>query len=1050
MGRIILFAVAVLLNICFNVRSAENTLQASSLSTNERKNIPQNTNRLSSHANASLSSNHDLHSNLFKVPAKIPRSSVSLETYSVSPNLFKEVLVGTGTSGFSGDGGQATSAQISATSSWADSSGNIYFTEMSNFRIRKVNTGGIVSTMGGSAIQSTAGTGGPIGSVNFYWPFSVMGDAACTMLFMSDRRYVWKYIFSTDIISVFAHAAGQSPGYAGDGGPAISARLNQPAGLWLTTGGVLYIADFWNNRIRKVSSGIITTVVGSGTTDAPGSYTGDGGPALSATLNQPFGVYVNTNGEIYVADTENRVIRFVNTSSIISTIPGITGYYTFTLIGDTVGNIFFTDETGCKLRVVDTLGIVSVLFGNSCGYSAGISTRTASLGSMNSIWIDTASRFYLCDVKSIYRSLLVSSPTSQPSRQPTGQPTRQPTLTLATSLKDGLIAFYPFDGNANDHSGNNLDGIAINTVPSPDRFGNPSRSYYFDGTSSYVKVMNGKPFQLNMWNSVDFTFAFWIKPTLNSWNVWFDTQISGTSGYALGSEITGRDIVFTFREYSSNTWKTYTFGDFTSYNQWHHFVMTKRGKTFITYMDGSLTFQINTTYTRIKSNGALPFKIGNCQENSRYFLGSMDDVFIFNRSITPDEVRMLYNFDAPTSQPSRQPTAQPTRLPTGQPTRQPTGQPTRQPTSQPTRLPTAQPTRLPTGQPTRLPTAQPTRQPTSQPTRQPTSQPTRLPTAQPTRLPTGQPTRQPTLTLATSLKTGLLAFYPFDGNANDHSGNNLDGIAINTVPSPDRFGNPSRSYYFDGTSSYVKVMNGNPFQLNMWNSMDFTFAFWIKPTLKSWNVWFDTQISGTSGYALNTDSSGRNIVFTFREYSTNSWQTMTFGDWASYDQWHHFVMSKKGKTFTSYMDGSMTFRINTTYTRIKSNGALPFKIGNSVETLRYFLGSMDDVFIFNRSITPDEVRMLYNFDGPTSQPTMQPTRQPSSRPTRQPTVAPSSQPTTQPSSRPSSQPSSRPSMQPTNQPSAYPTNQPTSLPSSMPSSQPSSVPSVQPSCCPSG
>jgi hypothetical protein len=722
MGRIILFTIVVLLKICFNVLSAENTLQASSLSTNERKNITQNTNRLSSHVNASLSSNHDLHSNLFNVPAKIPRSSVSLETYSASPNLFKEVLVGMSTSGFSGDGGQATSAQISDTSSWADSSGNIYFTEQSNFRIRKVNSGGIISTMGGSATQSTAGTGGPIGSTNFYWPFSVIGDAACTMMFISDRRYVWKYVFSNDIISVFAHQVGQNPGYAGDGGLAASARLNQPAGLWLTTGGVLYIADFWNNRIRKVSSNIITTVVGSGTTNAPGSYTGDGGLALSATLNQPFGVYVNTNGEIYVADTENRVIRFVNTSSIITSIPGITGYYTFTLIGDTIGNIFFTDETGCKLRVVDTLGIVSVLFGNSCGYSAGISTRTASLGSMNSVWIDSASRFYLSDLNSIYRSLLVSSPTSQPSRQPTGQPTRQPTgqptqqptLTLATSLKTGLLAFYPFDGNANDHSGNNLDGIAINTVPSADRFGNPSRSYYFDGTSSYVKVMNGKPFQLNMWNSMDFTFAFWIKPSVNSWNVWFDTQISGTSGYAL-------------------------VGDWPSYSQWHHFVMTKKGKTFTSYMDGSMTLQINTTYTRIKSNGALPFKIGNSVETQRYFHGSMDDVFIFNRSVTRDEVRMLYNFDAPTSQP----TMQPTRQPSSRPTRQPTVAPSSLPTTQPSSQPSMQPTSRPSSQPSSRPSVKPTNQPSAYPTNQPTSLPSSMPSSQPSSMPSIQPSCSP-------------------------------------------------------------------------------------------------------------------------------------------------------------------------------------------------------------------------------------------------------------------------------------------------------------------
>jgi cell division septation protein DedD len=133
---------------------------------------------------------------------------------------------------------------------------------------------------------------------------------------------------------------------------------------------------------------------------------------------------------------------------------------------------------------------------------------------------------------------------------------------------------------------------------------------------------------------------------------------------------------------------------------------------------------------------------------TRFFHGTLDELWIFARPLTSFEIGELSVLGAPTSQPS----SQPSRMASGQPTSQPTGQPSKQPTSKPTN--------------------QPSRQPSSQPTRQPSSRPTSQPSRQPSRQPTGQPSSMPTFRIiSTTLKEGLIAFYTFDGDANDNSGN---------------------------------------------------------------------------------------------------------------------------------------------------------------------------------------------------------------------------------------------------------------------------------------
>jgi hypothetical protein len=188
------------------------------------------------HSDVSVSSTKSL---ALKVPSKIFHPPISLE--NISPNLFMKLVAGTSSSGYSGDNGPATSARISTGIPFVDASGNIYLPDDTS-RIRKVDSAGIITTFGGTGTEGHSGTSGPINSASFHHPSCIIGDAAGTVLYFSDEWYVWNYLFSTNIVSVFAQSPNLGPGFSGDNGPASVAQLDSPRGLWLTTSGDLYVA----------------------------------------------------------------------------------------------------------------------------------------------------------------------------------------------------------------------------------------------------------------------------------------------------------------------------------------------------------------------------------------------------------------------------------------------------------------------------------------------------------------------------------------------------------------------------------------------------------------------------------------------------------------------------------------------------------------------------------------------------------------------------------------------------------------------------------------
>lgn len=229
-------------------------------------------------------------------------------------------VAGNGVSGFSGDGGPATAAEITPSGIAVDDSENIYIAESSNHRIRKVNSAGVITTVAGNGTLGLTGDGGAATAAAIGAPTDVTVDHSGNLYFIQYAENKIRKISSSGIIITIAGTG--ATGYSGDGGPATAATFHYPSSILTDRFDNLYIGDQLNNVIRKITVGSnnISTIAGDGTS----GYFGDHGPATMAKLNNPWSMAVDDSGNVFIADSYNHVIRkvFADLPNTIVTLAG--------------------------------------------------------------------------------------------------------------------------------------------------------------------------------------------------------------------------------------------------------------------------------------------------------------------------------------------------------------------------------------------------------------------------------------------------------------------------------------------------------------------------------------------------------------------------------------------------------------------------------------------------------------------------------------------------------------------------------------------------------
>jgi len=290
-------------------------------------------------------------------------------------------IAGTGTEGFAGDGKAATSAQLSGPGGIAaDSSGNVYIADTGNHVVRKITSGGTISTFAGSGGNAGyAGDGGAATSALLFNPTGLVLDKSGNLYIADSGNNVVRQVVGANITTIVC-------------GPARVLQLNHPTGLALDASGALYIADTGNRRIVRFANGAATSFAGNGLT----KFSGDNGPAIQAGINDPTGVCVDAAGNVYITDTFNGRIRRVTQDGIITTVagngfaayagdggPALNASFSFprAVIADSSSNVYVADTNNNVIRLLQAQ--TPAIFANGV-VNAGSFTPQISAGALAS------------------------------------------------------------------------------------------------------------------------------------------------------------------------------------------------------------------------------------------------------------------------------------------------------------------------------------------------------------------------------------------------------------------------------------------------------------------------------------------------------------------------------------------------------------------------------------------------------------------------------------------------------------------------------------------
>ncbi len=592
---------------------------------------------------------------------------------------------------------------------------------------------------------------------------------------------------------------------------------------------------------------------------------------------------------------------------------------------------------------------------------------------------------------------------------------------LPANLQTGLVGYWPFCGNANDVSGNANNGTVNGATLTTDRFGNANSAYNFDGVGNYIIVPSN-----NVFNSNDISVSMWVSSTklqrqialirltyANASNEHFGIAFNDLNPY--GVELAAK--YNTLNCLAGQGWQKNEKIQNILDNNFHHVLGTISGNTLKIYIDGNLSQTLVTPYLQTSNCWNGDIQIGrNWSSLTDFFRGKIDDIGIWNRTLSTLEVQQLY-------------TAAPTYLwSTGDTTATINPSPTATTTywcdvtvngvtCRKTVTITVNTTPTPTGTATQTYCATPA--PTvasltatgtgiqwyaaatggtplatttalvsgttyyATQTLNACESTTRLAvtvtlndpqiTASATTVCSGTPvTLSASTTAATAqncdlsanLRMGLVGYWPFCGNANDVSGNANNGTVNGATLTTDRFGNANSAYSFDGVDDFIESSN---FCYNN-GDLDQTVSVWFNPTSNTSTIgpgqtFFNTAPHNGFGFGYSYIGNQSIYIFKNSDPGVSAWNiasNITFNTpTINLNSWHHALVVKQGLEYKFYYNGNLVGNLVSTINPIQYLCKIRFGAITCCQP-EVFNGKLDDISLFNRALSPTEITQLYN------------------------------------------------------------------------------------------
>jgi hypothetical protein len=348
-------------------------------------------------------------------------------------------------------GGVGLGAQVALpllpTSVAYDAAGNLFFADTNRHEVYESSLGGVLTVVTGNGVQGFSGDGGAATGAELNSPQGVAVGADGT-LYIADTGNERIRVVRAGVISTFA--GNGSVGFAGDGGAALGAEFRSPNALVVDAMGALLVSDAGNARVRRISAGVISTVVGNGVQ----GFGGDGGAAVAAEIDTPMGLAVGADGRVFVADSHNDRIRVVGTDGEIATLAG-NGVRGFAgdggaataarlslprgLMVTAAGMVIFADSNNQRIRMVSVGGVITTIVGSGV-QGAVVDGGAAGVGGMNSPRGVAVSGFGSPVYADALSGLVRESVASAGVYLPAGlAPARVSTVTLSALGADGQL-----------------------------------------------------------------------------------------------------------------------------------------------------------------------------------------------------------------------------------------------------------------------------------------------------------------------------------------------------------------------------------------------------------------------------------------------------------------------------------------------------------------------------------------------------------------------------------------------------------------------------------